>query len=378
MPAETPPILVTAFEPSGDEHASVLIQELLRRRPGLRIVGWGNRKMADAGAEVVERTGDHAVMGLPGPKVIREHIALNRRIGDWIAANKPILHIPVDSPAANFPVCKLCRAHGVPIVHLVAPQLWAWGPWRVRKLRRRTDHVMCVLPFEPDWFRARGVEATFVGHPLWAREIDEKAVDAHLVEFGDALPNAAVRIGVFPGSRPAEADRNFPIMLAALREIAAGRPGVAMVCAATTDEMLVRLRRIAAEHGGWPANMHPVVHAPDAVIRWSDVALSVSGTNTLVILFRASPLAWHLYARWLIKTPFLSLPNLVAGKRIVAELMPHLSDDPSPVVRELTRLIDDRSAWEQQRDELDAVSKQFESTNAAERGAEVVLSFLDR
>jgi lipid-A-disaccharide synthase len=342
--------------------------------------------MAAAGAEVVERTGDNAVMGLPGPKVIREHIALNRRIGEWIAANKPILHIPVDSPAANFPVCKLSRAHGVPIVHLVAPQLWAWGQWRVRKLKRRTDHVMCVLPFEADWFRERGIAATFVGHPLWAKEIDEAAVDAHLVEFGEALPNAAVRIGVFPGSRPGEANKNFPIMLAALRKISASRPGVAMVCAATTDEMLERLRRIASENGGWPANMHPVIHAPDAVIRWSDVALSVSGTNTLriarhrtpmVIMFRASPLAWHLYARWLIKAPFLSLPNLVAGREIVPELMPLLNDDPAPVVRELTRLLDDRAAWERQRDALDKVSKQFESTNAAERGAEVVLSILD-
>ncbi len=387
MPAETPPILVTAFEPSGDEHASVLIQELLRRRPELRIVGWGNRKMAAAGAEVFERTGEHAVMGIPGPKVIREHIALNRRIGEWIAANKPTLHIPVDSPAANFPVCKLSRAHGVPIVHLVAPQLWAWGPWRIRKLRRLTDHVMCVLPFEEAWFRERGVDATFVGHPLWAKEIDEAAVDAQLVEFGEALPDAAVRIGVFPGSRPAEAEKNFPIMLAALREISASRPGVAMVCAATTEDMLARLRRIASEHGGWPANMHPVVQVPDAVIRWSDVALSVSGTNTLriargrtpmVILFRASWFAWNFYGRWLIRAPFLSLPNLVAGREIVPELMPHLSDDPSPVVRELTRLLDDRAAWETQRDDLDAVSKQFESTNAGERAADVVLSFLDR
>src|SRR5690606_28444482 len=109
---------------------------------------------------------------------------------------------PVDSPAANFPVCRLSREHGVPIVHLVAPQLWAWGHWRVRKLRRLTDHVLCVLPFEEAWFRERGVPATFVGHPLWAHEVDEQAVDANLAAFGGALPGAAVRIGVFPGSRP--------------------------------------------------------------------------------------------------------------------------------------------------------------------------------
>lgn len=387
MPAPDRPILITAFEPSGDEHASILIEELLRRRPGLRIVGWGNRKMQAAGAEVVERTGDHAVMGLPGPRVIREHLALNRRIGAWIAEHRPALHVPVDSPAANFPVCKLARAHGVPVVHLVAPQLWAWGHWRVRKLRRLTDHVLCVLPFEEEWFRARGVPATFVGHPLWARPIDEGAVDANLAAFGRALPNAAVRIGVFPGSRPGEAEKNFPIMLAALREIASSRPGLGAVVAATTDAMLERLRRIAGERGGWPDFMHAAVGAPDAAIRWGDVALTVSGTNTLriarhrtpmVIIFRAGAIQWNLLGRWLLKSPHLSLPNLVAGERVVPELMPLLSDDPAPVVAEVSRLLDDRAAWERQRDALDSVARKFEGVNAAERAADVVLSVLER
>lgn len=386
VPTAPRPILVTAFEPSGDEHASILIAELLRRRPELRIVGWGNRKMAGAGAEIIETTGEHAVMGLPGPKVIREHIALNKRIGAWIDANRPILHIPVDSPAANFPVCKLAKARGIRVVHLVAPQLWAWGHWRVRKLRRLTDHVMCVLPFEEQWFSARGVPATFVGHPLWAKPVDDAAIDASLVRFSEALPNAAVRLGIFPGSRPGEAEKNFPIMLAALREISARHHHLGAICAATTDDMLARLRRIAGERGGWPANLHPVVHEPDAVIRWSDVALTVSGTNSLriakhrtpmVIMFRAGGIQWNLLGRWLLKSPFLSLPNLVAGERIVPELMPLLSDDHAPVVREVTRLLDDHAAWERQRDSLDRVAAQFENANAAERAADIVLSVLE-
>lgn len=378
---------MTAFEPSGDEHASVLAEELLRRRPGLRICGWGNRRMAAAGIEVIERTGDHAVMGLPGPKVIREHLALNKRIGAWIAEHRPVLHIPVDSPAANFPVCKHSRAHGVAIMHLVAPQLWAWGHWRVRKLRRLSDHVCCVLPFEEEWFRARGVPATFVGHPLWAREIDEHAVDEALERYGEALPDAAVRVGVFPGSRPAEAEKNFPIMLAALRELAASRRGFACVCAVTTEEMHARLRRIAREHGGWPEWIHPALGEPDAAARWSDVALTVSGTNTLrlarngtpmVIMFRAAALQWNLLGRWLLKSPFLSLPNLVAGERVVPELMPLLSDNPAPIVAELSRLLDDRAAWERQRDALRRIASRFQGANAAERAADVALSFLDR
>ncbi|MBX3351543.1 MAG: hypothetical protein KF684_01305 [Phycisphaeraceae bacterium] len=381
------PVLFTAFEPSGDEHASVIIEELLRRRPGLRVCGWGGRKMAAAGAEVVERTGEDAVMGIPGVAVIREHIAINRRISAWMSEHRPVLHVPVDSPAANFPVCKISRRLGVPIVHMVAPQLWAWGHWRVRKLKRLTDHVMCLLPFEEAWFREHGVPATFVGHPIFTRPIDEAEIDRLLPEFGAALPDAGVRLSVFPGSRPAEAEKNFPIMLAALRELTAQRPGLGAVCAATTDAMLTRLRRIAGEHGGWPANLHPVVGKPDAVIRWGDVAMTVSGTNTLriarhrapmVIMFRAGALQWNLLGRWLLKSAHLALPNLVAGARIVPELMPLLSDDHAPVVREVSRLLDDRAAWEAQREALDAVSRQFEGINAASRAADVIERALDR
>lgn len=381
------PVFFSAFEPSGDEHASVIIEELLRRRPGLRVCGWGGPKMAAAGAEVIERTGENAVMGIPGLEVIREHIAINRRISAWMGANRPVLHVPVDSPAANFPVCKISRRLGVPIVHMVAPQLWAWGHWRVRKLKRLTDHVMCLLPFEEAWFREHGVPATFVGHPIFTRPIDEAEIDRLLPGFAAALPNASVRLSVFPGSRPGEAEKNFPIMLAALRELTAERPGLGVVCAATTDDMLTRLRRIAGEHGGWPSNLHPVVGKPDAVIRWGDVALSVSGTNTLriarhrapmVIMFRAGALQWNLLGRWLLKSAHLALPNLVAGARIVPELMPLLSDDHAPVVREVSRLLDDRGAWEAQREALDTVAGQFEGINAASRAADVIERALDR
>src|SRR4029077_19745467 len=130
-----------------------------------------------AGATLVERTGDDAVMGVPALKKIREHTRINERIDAWMRQHRPGVHIPVDSPGANFPICKIAKGHGIKVVHLVAPQIWAWGRWRIGKLRRRTDMVLCLLPFEESFFRTRHVPARFIAHPLFDAPISEAELD---------------------------------------------------------------------------------------------------------------------------------------------------------------------------------------------------------
>ena len=137
-------LLFTAFEPSGDAHAAPVIQELLRRVPGLKIYAWGGPLMAEAGAHIVQETGLDGAMGLNAlakVSAVRREI---RRIRDWSKAYRVLAHVAVDSPAANFPICKEMKAHGARIVHLVAPQLWAWGGWRVGKLRRPNPPASAV------------------------------------------------------------------------------------------------------------------------------------------------------------------------------------------------------------------------------------------
>ena len=167
-----PALLFTAFEPSGDDHAAAVVAELRRRHPDLPIYGWGGPKMERAGATIIERTGHDAVMGMPGLAKILEHKRINGRIRRWLDQNPVAVHIPVDSPAANFPICKMTKARGIRVVHLVAPQIWAWGPWRIKKLRRLTDLVLCLLPCEEAWFLTRGVRAKFIGHPLFDHPLD--------------------------------------------------------------------------------------------------------------------------------------------------------------------------------------------------------------
>jgi lipid-A-disaccharide synthase len=324
-----PAVLFTAFEPSGDDHASAVIRELKRRRPDLPIYAWGGPKMRRAGAEIIAETGHDAVVGFPGLDKILHHLRVNRDIGRWIKAHPEVrLHVPVDSPAANLPICAISRRAGLKVVHLVAPQLWAWGSWRLKKLKRRTNLVLCLLPFEEAWFSARKVPARFIGHPLFDEALD---LDT-LAERARGLDRGSPNIAVLPGSRPAELRRNFPVLLAAFRELKRRHPEARGLVAATTEAVRESLYHRANRLGGWPDGLDVRVGETDLVVRWCDLALAVSGTVTLqiarqtkpmVIIYKVNKLTYNTVGRAVINTPYLTLPNLIANQEVVPELVPY-------------------------------------------------------
>ena len=165
-----PAILFTAFEPSGDALAAPIIERLIARAPGVKIYAWGGPLMEKAGATVVEQTVSNAAMGLGAIKRIRAVRKYQGQIRRWLKQYRVIAHVPVDSPAANFPICAMTRKAGSKVVHLGCPQLWAWGSWRAGKLRKRTDLVLCLLPHEPTWLNERDINGRFIGHPAVNRE----------------------------------------------------------------------------------------------------------------------------------------------------------------------------------------------------------------
>lgn len=384
-PTQPPSILFTAFEPSGDDHASTVIERIRRDRPDIAVHAWGGPKMRAAGASVVESTGDDAVMGMPGLKKIREHQRINQRIGSWLDTNPVDLHVPVDSPAANFPICRLAKARQIRVMHLVAPQVWAWGSWRINKLRRLTDHVLCLLPFEEDWFRARGVPATFIGHPLFDHPLDEASLDA----VGRVLGQTHPRVALMPGSRPAEIHRNFPLLLEAYRRLTSDHADLTGCVAATTPRVEGTLRAMANESGGWPQGLSVLIGQTDAVVRWCDLALVVSGTVTLqiarqtkpmVIVYKSGPidrLIYTLARKLLFTTDHFTLPNLIAGHEIVPELVPHFGD-AEPIVRHAADLLESPEHVRTQRAELSTVVNRFVGRSASELGASMIIECLDR
>lgn len=375
--APSPIILFTAFEPSGDDHASAVIAALRERWPHADIRAWGGPKMEAAGATIIARTGDDAVMGMPGLAKIQEHRRINADIARWIAQNPVAVHVPVDSPAANFPVCAITRPAGAKVVHLVAPQLWAWGPWRIRKLRRLTDHVLCLLPFEETWFRERGVRATFIGHPLFDHAPDNGTLDAAIEGWPDGSP----RIALMPGSRPGEMKGNFCLLLAAYNRLAREHPNMRGVIAATRPQVEPVLRQLAKDAQlEWPDSLVIRFGATDAVVRWCDLALVVSGTVTLqiarqhrpmVIVYKSSRLLWSLVARWIIRTPFFTLPNLVAGREIVPELVPHFGGS-DPIADRAVELLENPDAYANQKRDLASIADRFRGHHAATEAAAII------
>lgn len=373
-------ILFTAFEPSGDDHAAAVIAAILARAPDVRIVAWGGPKMQAAGAHIIEQTGHDAVMGLPGLKKIREHQKINDRIEKWLAANPVDLHVPVDSPAANFPICKIAKARGLRVVHLVAPQIWAWGEWRIHKLRRLTDMVLCLLPFEEKWFRERGVPARFIGHPLFDKVIDPEREDRAAAD----LPTGPIRLALMPGSRPGEIAKNFPLLLDAFRELSREHADLVGTIAATTPAVADRLRAMATESGGWPTNLAVLSGRTDAVIRWCTAALVVSGTVTLqiakqerpmVVFYKSNPLIYMVLGRWILKTEFFTLPNLIAGREIVPELVPHFAGY-EPILAAARELLNAPERMARQIDELRRVCAQFAGHTAGPEAADAILQVL--
>jgi lipid-A-disaccharide synthase len=367
-------VFFSAFEPSGDDLAAAVIRALLAQRPDLNIIAVGGPKMREAGADVLEVTTENPVMGLPGLSTIIEHMELNERIAALLAERPIDLHVPTDSPAANFPVCRITRDTGAKIVHVVAPQMWAWGGWRVRKLRRLTDLVLCLLPFEPAWFGARGVPAEFIGHPMFDDPLDEN---------GAADPNT---VALLPGSRSKEFQRVFPLQLEILAALRRSRPELKAVIAAVSEGAEREMRDVAARTLGWPENTDTIVADVDAAIARAGFVVACSGTVSLrvarhrrpmIVVYRVEPIGYALLGKRLISSEHRALPNLAAGRSIVPEFIP-LEGPAAPAIDAAQYLLDSPDARIQQIQDLDEVARRFESRTAANAAAARIAGFLDR
>lgn len=376
-PQPNPAVLFTAFEPSGDEHAAGVIEALLCHRPDVTVFAAGGPKMRAAGARVFLDTTENAAMGLPGLGKILEHRRLNRQIDRWLDEHPVSLFVPVDSPAANFPIARMAKARGIPVYKLVAPQLWAWAPWRIRKTRRLIDKVLCILPFEEHWFHERGVDAEYVGHPIFGAEIDEAKID----KVAQTLPCAEERLAILPGSRPAEIEKNYPTMLGAFVALKDTRPALIAVVAATNERIANRIAEINEQTvGGPPEGLSIVTGQADAVIRWSAYAVATSGTVTLrvcrhgrplVAMFRIQRLMWNILPRWALTTPFILLPNIIMGREIVPELAPYFGG-PARLTTALDELMSDKEAQRRQLADQAELSERFGRRNTAQRVAALI------
>ena len=315
-------ILVSAGEASGDYYAARLVEGLRSRWPECRFFGCAGPELRDAGVEPVIRSEDLAVVGLV--EVLAHLPRIWAKFRDLVAAaelRKPDLAILTDAPDFHLRLAKRLKRRGIPVVYLVAPQVWAWRKGRVKTIRRTVDRLLSIFPFEEAFFRKHRVPVTYIGHPLAPRVrpglTREEFFRKHNIPLDRPL------IAVLPGSRRGEALRHIPELVRAAEILSKQRDvtfllAASPACGAALFEKPLRGSRIRAVEGeAWDVMAH------------SDVALSASGTVTveaallgtpMVTFYRVTGLSWAL-GRFLVNVPFYSMVNLIAGRRVVPELM---------------------------------------------------------
>jgi lipid-A-disaccharide synthase len=375
--ASKPTIFLTAAEASGDEHASHLVRALRERLGEARFVGAAGPKMQAAGCEsIVDLTGQASMIAGPLLK-LRYYRRMVRLLQRKIDEIRPDVVVPTDSPALNWHICAAARKCGVKVMYYVAPQVWAWAPWRVKKLARLTDAVACILPFEQDYLRARGVNATFVGHPLCDTLPDRPDPMPDLL---GAWADGTWRVAMLPGSRSGEMARHAGMMVAVARRLRQRWPGATTVLCPPTEAAEAKLRSLVGEALDEEGIEVAVGRMREELAR-SHFALTVSGTATLevahfgvpmVVVYCVNRMMYKSLGRWLIRTPHFSLPNIVAGGPVVPELVPWFGnvDEVSRAVFEnlddLGELVETRKSLTNLVDSLYPPGGRSASANTAE------------
>ena len=374
-----PTILLAAGEPSGDLHGAGVAQALRARWPNARLFGLGGPRMAAEGVELLADVEDLAVMGFVEvasrlPYFIRLMAVVRREM----AARGTQLVIPIDYPGFNLRLARAARESGLPVLYYIAPQVWAWHRSRMKELARVTNRVATILPFEADLLRGAGSDARFVGHPLL--DLPEAAIDHRAFRAAHGFDAGREILAVFPGSRQQEVERHIEVFSEAAAIVCRDRPHIQPVIA----------RAPSVGDDAYAGARYPLVGDSHALLRHARAAIVKSGTTTLeaaiagvpfIVAYRTHPLTFWL-AEHLVEVEHVALANLVAGARVVPELLQDAAT-PEALAAALGPLVDDSPARQRVLDGLSGVRRKLQSAEAdgattAERVANLAAELLGR
>jgi lipid-A-disaccharide synthase len=389
-------ILISAGEASGDLYAGNLAAEL-SRRTGAHFFGMGGERMQQAGVELVARSSDVAVTGFG--EVWRKLPLLRRtlhRLVDEADRRKPRLAILTDFPSFHLRLANRLKRRGIPCVYFVAPQFWAWRPWRVNLIRRRFVSALCIFPFEEEFFRKAGIETTFIGHPLVDIVRPSMPRAAFLASLG--LDAAKPVIALLPGSRWNELHHNLPPVLEACALIAQQQPGCQFILAlaagfssdapkaAPSQSNTLRIQSGAIHHEfNLPAALDLRVAPGSAydALAAATAAVVASGTATvetallgtpMVVVYRVGRFT-ELMIRAFARTRLVAMPNLIAGRAIVPELLQQ-NCTPARICAEVLKIMDSREAREEMQCGLADVRGRLGAGGAITRAADIIAQML--
>ncbi|MCI0624589.1 MAG: lipid-A-disaccharide synthase [Acidobacteria bacterium] len=374
-------VLIVAGEASGDMYAAELVADLLAKVPpnSLRFFGCGGKRMRETGVETLVDIHRLAVLGpFEAVSHLRHLYSALRLLVNEARTKRPRLAILVDFPDFNLRLAAKLKALGIPVVYLISPQVWAWRSGRVEQMKKTIDRMLVILPFEKDFYAERGMEVDYVGHPL----VDRVRVSKTKGEFFQAhrLNETVPTVSLLPGSRTKEIQFHLPVLLQAARWLHWQRPVQFLLPSASRLHRGL-IRRILAEEGGPPLAL--IEYDTYNAMGHSDLAVVSSGTATLetallgtplITVFKISNLTW-IIGQYLVRVPFYSLVNLVAGQELVPELFQ--SDFTAERLHaEMARLLDQPERLKHVRMGLASVKQRLGAGGAIHNAAERILPWL--
>ncbi len=383
-------IFFSVGEPSGDLHAANLIRAIQKVSPSSTFRGLGGSRMIQAGMELDYDLTSLAVMGFAEvlPK-LREFFRVANLAEQSFARGEVDAVVLVDFPGFNWHIAKRAKKYGLPVFYYLPPQLWAWGGWRVRKMKRYVDHVLCNLPFETPWFEKRGVDAHFVGHPFFDA-VAQQPLDTKFIDKW--RNNGRLQVSVLPGSRDHEVHNIWPLQLEVIRKLAVKHPHAQFMVAALKDSHALWCRsQLKATDAKIPLQIF--AGKTSEVIELSDCCLMKSGSVSLELMARGKPAAvmYHLsqttyaMAKLLVKCKRMSLPNLMTEELVLPEFLSHGKLNScsahkaiEDVTAEMSHMLSDSDYRTAQRRKLQQLASQFAKPGASSAAARFILGKLSK
>lgn len=380
-PRPRPRIAMVAAEPSGDFIGSRLLMGLRGYLPDAEFVGIGGGRMQEAGLESwypMEKLAVRGVVEVLGH--LREILAIRRQLIRRLLAEPPDVYIGVDAPDFNLGVERRLRAAGIPTVQFVGPAVWAWGRGRIKKVKRAALQLLAIFPFEPPLYEAQGVPVTYVGHPL--ADLIPEEPDREAVREQMRLPQDATVIAVLPGSRKAELHHLGDAFVGAMRLLAERLPGARFLVPLVTRETRAQFEMALHRNGATELSVTLLFgHALEAMTA-ANVVLAASGTATLeaallkrpvVIAYRMPTLTWWI-SRLRAFTPWVGLPNILAGELIAPELLQDAAT-PDNLADAVVALLSDEDRRTRLEERFAEIHRELRQ-DTAEMAARAVLPYL--
>jgi len=369
-------ILLVTGEASGDIHGAHLALALRALNPAVELIGVGGSRMLAAGVYLLPNVDRVDAMGVPGTRQLLKGWKTLRTLSRYVQQERFDAIILIDSPGLNLRLAKAASKISHNIIYYIAPQVWAWGSRRLKLIRKVINHVLAILPFEEQFFQKAGIACTYVGHPLLdeLRASYDKARERKRL----GLESEGIVIGLLPGSRVKEVQNILPTLLKTVQCIQNRYP-ILQVLLAQAHSLSDSVIHELVGHSGLQVKV--VKGQPNEVMAAADVLLVTSGTATLqaaligtpmVVVYRTSPLTYQI-AKCLVKIPYISLVNILAGKEIVPELIQNRMT-PECISQEALKILRDTDRRDAMKQAFQSIRTSLGGPGASKRAAEIILA----